>query len=80
MADFTLGSMYWINPKYSLDDFRADMQRVKENRITLLRISVLWEYVEVERNKFDFSVYDTFFRAAEEAGIKVMLTLLFPSW
>ena len=69
--------MYWINPKYSLDDFRADMRRVRENKITLLRIFIQWEYVEVERNKFDFSFFDTFFRAAEEEGIGVMPTLLF---
>ncbi|MBP5640426.1 MAG: beta-galactosidase [Victivallales bacterium] len=77
MTDFTLGSMYWINPKYSLDDFRADMRRIRENKITLLRIFIQWEYVEVERNKFDFSFFDTFFRAAEEEGIGVMPTLLF---
>ncbi len=77
MAEFTLGSMYWINPKFSLDDFRADMRSVRENKITLLRIFIQWEYVEIERNTFDFSFFDTFFRAAEEEGIGVMPTLLF---
>lgn len=75
--DFTLGSMYWINPKYSLEDFREDMRRVRENRLTLLRIFIQWEYVEAEKNRFDFSVYDRFFQAAEESGIGVMPTLLF---
>ncbi len=77
MAEFTLGSMYWVNPRYSLEDFRTDMRRVRENKITLLRIFIQWEYVEVERNKFDFSFFDTFFRAAEEEGIGLMPTLLF---
>ena len=77
MSGFTLGSMYWINPKYTLADFREDLRRVRENRITLLRIFIQWEYVEVEKGKFDFSIYDTFFRAAEEAGIELMPTLLF---
>ena len=77
MGDFTLGSMYWINPKYSLEDFREDMRRVKENRLTLLRIFIQWEYVEVEKNHFEFSVYDRFFQAAEEYGIGLMPTLLF---
>lgn len=77
MSDFTLGSMYWINPKYSLEDFREDMRRVKENRLTLLRIFIQWEYVEVEKNHFEFSVYDRFFQAAEEYGIGLMPTLLF---
>jgi len=82
MSEFTLGSMYWINPKYSLEDFRKDMRRVKENKITLLRICILWEYVEIERGRFDFTHYDTFFQAAEEAGIGVMPTFLFypPLW
>ena len=77
MSEFTLGSMYWINPKYSLDDLRKDMRRVRENKLTLLRTFILWEYVEVEKNSFDFSMYDCFFQAAEEYGIGLMPTLLF---
>ena len=69
--------MYWINPKYSPDDFRRDMRRVRDNRIELLRIFIQWEYVEPERNLFDFSLYDTFFRVAEEERIALMPTLLF---
>ena len=74
---FTIGSMYWINPNYSLEEIRADMRRIRENRIKLLRIFILWEYVEVERNRFDFTLYDAFFHVAEEAGIQVMPTLIF---
>ena len=77
MNNFILGSMYWINPKYSLNDFRNDLLRVRENKITLLRIFIQWEYVETEKNTFDFSLFDTFFRAAEEIGIGLMPTLLF---
>ncbi len=76
MSNFTIGAMYWINPKYSLDDFRKDMRNIQENKITLLRINIVWEYVEVAREKFDFSLYDTFFQAAEEAGISVMATFI----
>ena len=36
---FTLGSMYWVNPKYSLDDLREDMRRVRENRPPILRLT-----------------------------------------
>ena len=77
MSDFTLGSMYWVNPNHSPEDFREDMRRVKENRIRLLRIMIVWEYVETERDKYDFSLYDKAFRAAEEAGIGVMGSFLF---
>ena len=67
---FTLGSMYWVNPKYSPDDLREDMRRVRENRLTLLRTFIPWEYVETGKNHFDFSVYDRFFQAAEEFDIR----------
>ena len=56
MNTFVLGSMYWINPKYSLDDFRKDLRRVKENHLSMLRIFIQWEYVEPRRNQFDFSL------------------------
>ena len=75
--EFTLGSMYWVDPKKKLDDFRDDMRRVRENRLTLLRIFILWEYVETEKKFFEFSMYDRFFQAAEEYGIGLMPTLLF---
>lgn len=77
MNAFTLGSMYWINPKYSLEEFREDMRRIKENRLSMLRTFIMWEYVEPKRNQFDFSSYDAFFQAAEEAGIELMPTLQF---
>ena len=48
MSDFTIGAMYWINPKYSLDDLRREMQIIKDNRISMLRINIMWEYIEVE--------------------------------
>ena len=80
--DFTLGSMYWINPKYTLDDLRADLRRVKEDHITMLRTFLQWEYIEPRRGVWDFAAYDRFFRAAEEVGIDLMPTLLFypPFW
>ena len=77
MSDFTLASMYWTNPNHSPEDFREDMRRIKENKITLLRIMIVWEYVETERDKYDFSMYDKVFRAAEEAGVSVMGSFLF---
>ena len=75
--NFTLGSMYWINPRCSLDELREDMRRIADNRIDLLRTFIPWEYVEAEKGVFDFSIFDRFFTAAEEAHLAVMPTLIF---
>ena len=69
--------MYWINPRCSLDELREDMRRIADNRITLLRTFIPWEYVEAEPGAFDFSLFDRFFTAAEEAHLAVMPTLIF---
>lgn len=74
---FTLGSMYWVNPRYTDEEFRADVRRVRENRLTLLRTFIPWEHVELEPGRFDFAAFDRFFRAAEAENIAVMPTLIF---
>ena len=77
MKEFSIASMYWINPNYSPDDIREDMKRIKENRISLLRIMFVWEYIETEPDHYVYTMYDTVFRAAEEFGIRIMGSFLF---
>ena len=77
MKDFSISSMYWINPNYSPEDIREDMKRIKDNRISLLRIMFVWEYIETEPDRYVYTMYDNVFRAAEEFGIRIMGSFLF---
>ncbi len=80
--DFTLGTMYWLNPKYGPEEFDEDCRRMVENGYTLIRIIVWWELVEERQGEYRFRFVDDFFAAAARHGLKVMCTVGFypPFW
>ena len=80
--DFCLGTMYWLNPNNSDADFEKDCRNMADNGYSLIRIIVWWELVEERKGEYDFSFVDSFFRAAEKAGLQVMVTVGFylPYW
>lgn len=82
MKEFTLGTMYWLNPRFSAEEMRRDCRNMKENGYTLARIIVWWELVEKKEGVYDFSFVERFFAAAEENGLHVMCTVGFypPYW
>jgi len=79
---FTLGTMYWTNPNYDFDEMKADLQRVRENNISLIRCFIWWEKVERVEGEYDFSPDDRLFAAAKECGLDIMATIGFypPMW
>jgi len=82
MKDFTLGTMYWLNPKYSTAEFEADILAMQENQFNLVRTIIWWELIEEFEGSFDFGYVDRFFAAAEKYGMKLMPTIGFypPFW
>ena len=77
MKEFSIGTMYWIDPKKTPDELVCDLRKIQENGISLVRTFICWEYVEIRENEFDFTIFDRFFRSAEAVGVKVMATLIF---
>ena len=82
MKDFTLGTMYWLNPNYGPEEFARDCRRMAENGYSLIRLIVWWELVEEKKGRYDFSFVDSFLAEAERAQLKVMITIGFypPFW
>lgn len=80
--DFSIGTMYWLNPNYKNADFEKDCERMADNGYSLVRIIVWWELVEEWKGEYDFSFVDRFFHAAEKYGLQVMVTVGFylPYW
>ncbi|MBE6365629.1 MAG: hypothetical protein E7053_07760 [Lentisphaerae bacterium] len=77
MKEFTIGTMYWINPKKSEAELFDDLCLIRENGISLVRTFICWEYVEIRKDVWEYTMFDRFFRAAARAGVKVMATLVF---
>jgi len=82
MKEFTLGIMYWMNPRLSAGEVRRDCRNIAENGYRMIRIIVWWELVEEREGKYDFSLVDRVFAAAAECGLKIMCTIGFypPFW
>ena len=40
MREFTVGTMYWLNPNYGRKEFACDCRRLVENGCTLVRLIV----------------------------------------
>ena len=82
MGDFTLGTMYWLNPNLSAEAVARDVAAMRDNGFSLIRCIAWWELVEPTEGEFDFTIVDKLFAAAEEQGVGVMATLGFypPFW
>ena len=82
MREFTVGTMYWLNPNYGRKEFACDCRRLVENGYTLVRLIVWWELVEEKKGRYDFSFVDDFMAEAEKTPLNVMVTVGFypPFW
>lgn len=82
MAEFTLGTMYWINPRLTSDEVLHDFSDIQANGFSLVRVIAWWELVEPEEGNFTFDHLDRVFRAAEQQHLQLMPTIGFypPVW
>ena len=82
MNDFTLGTMYWLDPLCTASDMEEDCRKIRENGYDLVRIIAWWEIVEQVEGQYELAYIDRFFRAAEKYKLRVMFTIGFypPYW
>ncbi len=79
---FEIGTMYWHNPRHQPPDLEKDLQAIRDNHFSFVRMFIWWEQVERREGHFDFAMHDAFFTAADRVGLKVMTTFGFylPFW
>ena len=59
----------------------ADIDLLKQARVTVLRVSIGWDGVEPERDRYDFAFWDTFVAAMTTAGIRLIPYVAYtPRW
>lgn len=82
MNDFTLGTMYWLDPLCTASDMEEDCRKIREDGYDLVRIIAWWEIVEQVEGQYELAYIDRFFRAAEKYKLRVMFTIGFypPYW
>jgi len=77
------GAQVWIEPGQTpeqIDDWFATLET---SRMPVARLFMMWSYLEPQRDRWDWSLYDAAFHAAERHHVAIVATLTPsgpPSW
>lgn len=71
----TVGAEIWIEPGQTREQIDEWFRLSAENGMMSARLFLMWNYIETEPNKFDFTLYDYAFDAAERYGVSLEPTL-----
>ena len=78
-----IGSQLFINRGTTPEEARRWVKRFADARFRLVRLFLIWDYLEPEPGVWDWRVYDAVFDTAAEHGIGVVPTLMSvspPGW
>ncbi len=70
-----IGAQIWIEPGQTPKQIDRWFATLAENQMPVARVFLSWNYLEPEPNRWDFSLYDAAFRAAEKYGVRIVATL-----
>lgn len=71
-----LGAELFIEPGQSKQEIDNWVKTLKDGGMPIARVFMLWNYIEVAPDKWDFGLYDELFKAAEKYGVKITVTLV----
>jgi polysaccharide biosynthesis protein PslG len=65
----------------SMEEVRGDIELLKRAGVTVLRVSIGWDGVEPERDRYDLTFWDAFVAAMDRAGIRLIPYVAYtPRW
>ena len=70
-----LGAQVWIEPGQTAAEIDGWFQRLADSHMPVARLFVMWSYLETAPDVWDYTLYDTAFRAAEKHRVKIVATL-----
>ena len=70
-----IGAQIWIEPGQTAQEIEEWFKILHDHDMPLTRLFIMWNYLETAPDKWDFSLYDAAFRAAEKFNIKIVATL-----
>jgi len=70
-----IGAQIWIEPGQTPAQIDRWFKLLAEYQMPVTRIFLSWNYLEPEPGRWDFSLYDLAFQAAEKYGVKIVATL-----
>ncbi len=70
-----IGTQVWIEPGQTNEDIAGWFKILSDHHIYCARLFIMWNYVEVKPDIWDFTLYDQAFDAAEKYNIRIQATL-----
>ena len=70
-----IGAQVWIEPGHSDEQIEGWFNVLSENHMNVARLFIMWNYIEETPGKWDFSLYDKVFDAAQKHNVKIIATL-----
>lgn len=74
--DILIGSELFINDKDKPEQIKAWVSQMKEAKLKIIRLFVMWSHVQPQEDQWDFSKYDAVFSEAERLGMGVVPTFM----
>lgn len=78
-----LGSQLYINKSDTPAQVKRWVRQMKEAKLRLIRLFMVWDQLEPEDGVWNFELYDACFQEAERQGMQIIPTLMSvspPSW
>jgi len=70
-----IGAEVWIEPGQTPEQIDNWFKILKDNNMPCARVFMMWNYMQVGKQEWDFKLYDQVFAAAEKYGVKIQATL-----
>ena len=70
-----VGAEIWIEPGQTEQQIDNWFSLAAQNGMKSARLFLMWNYIESEKGKYDFKLYDIAFDAAERYGLEIEATL-----
>jgi hypothetical protein len=70
-----IGAEVWIEPGQTNAEIDHWFKTLSDHKMPCARLFIIWNYIEIHPDLWDFSLYDQAFDAASKYGVKIQATL-----
>lgn len=71
-----IGSQIWVEPGHTEAQIEGWFKTLSDHQMPVCRLFIMWNFIEKEKDVWDYSIYDWAFKAAEKHKVKIVATLI----
>ena len=71
-----LGAEIFLEPGQTTEQVEHWVKELSDSNMPVVRVFMMWNYLEPKPNVWDFTLYDALFKASEKYGVKITATLV----